>query len=215
MLSDQLCKVLNKIDSPVPDDQIDEIYIPMSLKVLRKYLTPNGKENTTCTELDSELAKIENRLNLNSQARQRFRKLLFPSDKNLNNTSNVSDFPSPSPEKLRISAPSRLISTKKKKTTFDNKLLPNTKNLNSNKITPPQKNVKINSLKWEIPSDLRPKKTKKITVQKVKNVKITQTKDTVSSVMSRNSSSIFQTPKASLASPVILQSITCSGMTKR
>lgn len=213
MLSDQLCKVLNKIDSPVPDDQIDELYIPMSLKVLRKYLTPNGKENTTCTELDSELAKIEDRLNLNSQARQRFRKLLFPSDKNLNNMSNVSDFPSPSPEKLRISAPSRLISTKKRKTMFDNKLLPNTKNLNSNKITPSQKNV--NTLKWEIPSDLRPKKTKKITVQKVKSVKLTQTKDTASSLMSRNSSSIFQTPKASLASPVILQSIACSGMTKR
>ncbi|KAL4143649.1 hypothetical protein QTP88_005960 [Uroleucon formosanum] len=212
MLSDQLCKVLNKIDSPVPDDQIDELYIPMSLKVLRKYLTPNGKENTTCTELDSELAKIEDRLNLNSQARQRFRKLLFPSDKNLNNMSNVSDFPSPSPEKLRISAPSRLISTKKRKTMFDNKLLPNTKNLNSNKITPSQKNV--NTLKWEIPSDLRPKKTKKITVQKVKSVKLTQTKDTASSLMSRNSSSIFQTPKASLASPVILQSIACSGMTK-
>lgn len=213
MLSDQLCKVLNKIDSPVPDDQIDELYIPMSLKVLRKYLTPNGKENTTCTELDSELAKIEDRLNLNSQARQRFRKLLFPSDKNLNNMSNVSDFPSPSPEKLRISAPSRLISTKKRKTMFDNKLLPNTKNLNSNKITPSQKNV--NTLKWEIPSDLRPKKTKKITVQKVKSVKLTQTKDTASSLISRNSSSIFQTPKASLASPVILQSIACSGMTKR
>jgi len=214
MLSDQLCKVLNKIDSPVPDDQIDELYIPMSLKVLRKYLTPNGKENTTCTELDSELAKIEDRLNLNSQARQRFRKLLFPSDNNLNNMSNVSDFPTPSPEKLRISAPSRLISTKKRKTMIENKLLPNTKNLNSNKITP-QKNVKINSLKWEIPTDLRPKKTKKVTVQKVKNVKMTQTKDTISSLMSRNSSSIFQTPKTSLASPVMLQSIACSGMTKR
>lgn len=186
----------------------------MSIKVLRNYLTPKGKENTTCTELDSELAKIEDRLNLNSQARQRFRKLLFPSDKNLNNMSNVSDFPSPSPEKLRISAPSRLISTKKRKTMIDNKLLLNTKNLNSNKITS-QKNVKIDSLKWEIPSDLRPKKTKKITVQKVKSLKITQTKDTVSSLMSRNSSSIFQTPKASLASPVILQSIACSGMTKR
>ncbi|XP_001949045.2 uncharacterized protein LOC100168837 [Acyrthosiphon pisum] len=212
MLSDQLCKVLNKIDSPVPDDQIDELYIPMSLKVLRKYLTPNGKENTNCTELESELAKIEDRLNLNSQARQRFRKLLFPSDKNLNNVSNVSDFPSPSPEKLRISAPSRLISTKKRKTLID--INTNTKNLNSNKITPLQKNAKINSLKWEIPSDLRPKKSKKITVQKVKSVKMTQTKDTVSSLMSRNSSSIFQTPKASLASPVVLKSIACSGMTK-
>ncbi|XP_022174220.1 uncharacterized protein LOC111036501 [Myzus persicae] len=213
MLSDQLCKVLNKIDSPVPDDQIDDLYIPMSLKVLRKYLTPNGKENTTSTELDSELVKIEDRLNLNSQARQRFRKLLFPSDKNLNNMSEVSDFPSPSPEKLRISAPSRLISTKKQKAIIDNKILHNTKNLNSNKITPSQKNIKINPCKWEIPSDLRPKKTKKITAQKVKSVKITQTKDP-SSLISRKSSTIFQTPKASLASPVILQSIACSGMTK-
>jgi len=187
----------------------------MSIKVLRKYLTPNEKENTTSTELDNELAKIEERLNLNVQARQRFRKLLFPSKGNLNNTSNVSDFPSPSPQKLRISAPSRLISTRKKKTMLDNKLLPNNKNLNSNKKTPIKNNDKVNPLKWEIPSDLRPKKTKKITVQNVKNVKITQTKDTVSSIMSRNSSKIFQTPKTSLASPVVLQSIACSGMTKR
>jgi len=105
----------------------------MSIKILRKYLTPNGNENTTSTELDSELAKIEDRLNLNSQDRQRFRKLLFPSDKNLNNMNDVSDFPSPSPQKIRISAPSRLISTKKQKKMINNKLLPNTKNLNSNK----------------------------------------------------------------------------------
>uniref|UniRef100_A0A2H8TMI7 Microcephalin n=1 Tax=Melanaphis sacchari TaxID=742174 RepID=A0A2H8TMI7_9HEMI len=215
ILSDQLCKVLNKIDSPVPDDQIEDLYIPMSIKVLRKYLTPNGKENTTYTELDSELAKIEERLNLNFQARQRFRKLLFPSDKNLYNTSTVSDFPSPSPEKLRISAPSRLISTRKRKTMLGDKSLSNTKNINSNKKTPTQNNVKMNSLKWQIPSDLRPKKTKKICVQKGKSIKTTQTKDTVSSMMSRNSSTIFQTPKTSLASPVISQSIACSGMTKR
>lgn len=209
ILSDQLCKVLNKIDSPVPDDQIDELFIPMSIKVLRKYLTPSEKENATFTELDSELKKIEERLNLNPQARQRFRKLLFPSNTKLNDMSNVSDFPSPSPQKLRISAPSRLISTRKRKTMLHDKLFSNANNMNSNKKTPTQKNVKMNPSKWEIPSDLRPKKTKK-----VKNVKTTQINDNVSSLMSRNSTTIFQTPKTSLASPEVLQSIACSGMTK-
>lgn len=182
----------------------------MSIKVLRKYLTPSGKENATSTELDSELNKIEERLNLNPQARQRFRKLLFPSNTNLNDTSNVSDFPSPSPQKLRISAPSKLISTRKRKTMLHDKLLSNANNMNSNKKTPTQKNVKMNPPKFEIPSDLRPKKTKK-----VKNVKTTQINDNVSSLMSRNSTTIFQTPKTSLASPIVLQSIACSGMTKR
>lgn len=182
----------------------------MSIKVLRKYLTPSGKENATSTELDSELNKIEERLNLNPQARQRFHKLLFPSNTNLKDTSSVSDFPSPSPQKLRISAPSRLISTRKRKTMLHDKLLSNANNMNTNKKTPTQKNVKMNPSKWEIPSDLRPKKTKK-----VKNVKTTQINDNVSSLISRNSTTIFQTPKTSLASPVVLQSIACSGMTKR
>lgn len=92
-LSDQLCQVLNKVDSLIPDEQIDELNVPMSIKTLRKHLTPEGKENTTSKELYSQIAKIEEQLNLNFQARKRFRKLLFPTDEDLNNICEISDFP--------------------------------------------------------------------------------------------------------------------------
>lgn len=92
ILSNQLCKELNNAVSPVPDEQVDELDVSMSIKILRKHLTPNGKENTIAEELYSEISKIEDRLNLNFQARKRFRKLLFPSDKDLNNIKD-SDFP--------------------------------------------------------------------------------------------------------------------------
>jgi len=64
----------------------------MSIRIVRKHLTPNGKENTMPKEVHSEISKIEDRLNLNFQARKKFRKLLFPSDKDLNNI-EVGDFP--------------------------------------------------------------------------------------------------------------------------
>lgn len=94
ILSNQLCKELNNVVSPVPDEQIDELNVPMSIKILRKHLTPNGKDNTITKELNNEISKIEDRLNLNLQARKRFRKLLFPSDKDLNNIDEFSNFPS-------------------------------------------------------------------------------------------------------------------------
>jgi len=92
ILSDQLCKELNNVVSTKPEEQVDELDVPMSIKIIRRHLTPDGKENTISKELYSEISKIEDRLNLNFQARKRFRKLLFPSDKGLNNI-EVSDFP--------------------------------------------------------------------------------------------------------------------------
>jgi len=198
----------------MPDDELDELYLPMSIKLLRKYLTPKEKENKTSVELDSDLVKIEDRLNLNSQARQRLRKLLFPSDKELYNMSIVSDFPSPSPQKLRISAPARLISTNKRKILFDVEVLSQNKKVINNEKTPQKNTVKNNVLQWRIPTDLRPKNPKKINDQRVKNVKNTFTQETIPSIMSRNSSMIFQTPKNSLTSSIALQTIACTGMTK-
>lgn len=92
ILSNQLRKELNNDIIPVPDEQVDELGVPMSIRIVRKHLTPNGKENTMPKEVHSEISKIEDRLNLNFQARKKFRKLLFPSDKDLNNI-EVGDFP--------------------------------------------------------------------------------------------------------------------------
>lgn len=198
----------------MPDEQIDELYIPMSIKTLRKYLTPKGTENKTPTELNSDLVQIEDRLNLNSQARQRLRKLLFPSDKELHNMSNISDFPSPSPQKIRISAPSRLTSKKKRKIAFDEndkEVLPVSKNVLNNINTPQGKTDENEILKWRIPTVLRPKKIRKINDEREK---ITCTQTIPNNILSRNSSMFFETPKDSLASPVLLQSIACTGLTK-
>ncbi|XP_001951002.2 uncharacterized protein LOC100169079 isoform X2 [Acyrthosiphon pisum] len=93
ILSNQLRKELNNDVGPVPDAEVDEFGVPMSIRILRKFLTPDGKENTIFKELNNEISKIEDRLNLNFQARKKFRKLLFPSDKDLNNIED-SDFPS-------------------------------------------------------------------------------------------------------------------------
>jgi len=93
ILSDQLCKELNEVVTRVPKEQIDESDVPISIKILRKHLTPDGKENLISNELYDQIAKIEDRLNLNFQARKKFRKLLFPSNKDLNKIYEISDFP--------------------------------------------------------------------------------------------------------------------------
>lgn len=213
ILADQLCTYLNT-SSPIPDEEIEEIYLPMSIKVLRKILTPNTMERKTPIELDSDLVKIEDRLNLNIKARQRLRKLLFPSDKEFLELSVVSDFPTPSPQKSRMSAPSRLTSTKKRKIVLEKEVVPHSKKLIDNENTPEVKSTKNSILQWVIPSDLRPKKIKKINNQKEQSVKKPQTQQTITSLLSRNSSIIFQTPKDSIASPLMLQTIACTGMSK-
>lgn len=199
----------------MPKEQTDELYFPMPIKVLRKYLTPKGTENKTPIELDSDLVKIENQLNLNYEARQRLRKLLFPSDKELHNVSITSDFPSPSPQKIRISAPGRLTNMKKHKTqdqVLNEKLLTYHKcNINLNKT--PKKSKAINNiLQWRVPTDLRPKKVKKINIQKENTNTVTQ--ESIPNMISRNSSMIFQTPQDSVSSPIVMPSIACTGMTK-
>jgi len=85
--------VLNKFDDCVLDEQIDKLNVPMSILLLRKHLIPDGKENITSKELNSQLAKIENQLNLSPQAKRCFRKLLFPSNKDINNINKVDYFP--------------------------------------------------------------------------------------------------------------------------
>lgn len=201
-------------NSPIPDEQTNELYFPVSIKILRKYLTPKGSENKTPTELDSDIVKIEDRLNLNIHARQRLRKLLFPSDVELHNISNAtSDFPSPSPPKIRISAPARLISTNKRKLQDKESLIEN-KNIINKEKTPSEKMALQNVLQWRIPTDLRPKKPKQILQNKTNANTKTFSQATIPNMFSRNSSMIFQTPNNSITSSVVLQSIACTGMTK-
>ncbi|XP_022182377.1 uncharacterized protein LOC111042164 [Myzus persicae] len=91
ILSDQLCKELKKVVSPVPDDQIDELNVPIPIKILRNHLTPDVIVNTIPKDVYGQIAKIEYRFNFNFQAKKRFRMLLFPSDKDLNNIDEISD----------------------------------------------------------------------------------------------------------------------------
>ncbi|XP_060847460.1 uncharacterized protein LOC132927023 [Rhopalosiphum padi] len=91
IVSDDVHKVLNMTDNPVSDEKLEELIVP--IRIIRKYLTPAGKENTTSKILDSQIAKIEDQLNLNFQARKRFRKLLFPSDEDINNIQEVMNSP--------------------------------------------------------------------------------------------------------------------------
>lgn len=72
---------------------MDGLNVPIPIIILRTHLTPDGKENTTFKKLDSQIVKIEEQLNLSFQARKRLRKLLFPSDEDLNNIHEVTDFP--------------------------------------------------------------------------------------------------------------------------
>lgn len=141
------------------------------------------------------------------------RKLLFPSDVELHNISANSDFPSPSPPKIRISAPARLISTNKRKLQ-DKELLIENKNIINEENTTPKKIVPPNVLQWRIPTDLRPKKAKKNLENETNANTKTLSQTTMPNVFSRNSSMIFQTPNNSVPSPVELQSIACTGMAK-
>lgn len=208
--SNNLYNLLNAQDSPYLDEEeISELYVPMSIKILRKYLTPKETDNEAPSELDNDLIEIENRLKLNPQARQRFRKLLFNSNKDLNNTSIISDFPSPSPQKLRNSAPARLTSKKKQKLLLGKEVSHKNKNEKKIEKTPEKPKTQTNVHRWNIPTDLRPKKIKKIAV------KVTETRNNAISSISRDSSMIFQTPKPSVNSTVSMGKIACTGFTKK
>lgn len=200
-----MCKVLNTNDSPIADKNIDELYLPMSIKQLRKILTPNEKENKTPTKFNSDLLQIEDCLNLNTQARRRLRKLLFPTTE-LSNTSIDSNFPSPSPQKLRISAPARLTHSRKQKYKINTVL----QQKNVNEKTPPMKRIDKKGMAFRIPTELRPKKKKIILEEKSKHTKKTQC-----SKLSRNSSMIFETIRNSSVYLEVLQKIACTGMKKR
>lgn len=89
-MSGQLYEVLNTEDSPLSDDKINVSDIPKSIKRLRQYLTLDGEKKTPLVP-DDDLCMVEDHLKLNSQARQRLRKLLFFSDKELHDTNNASN----------------------------------------------------------------------------------------------------------------------------
>lgn len=171
---------------------------------MRKHLTPEGRNKKSSIELDKELFEIENRFKLNSQDRQRFRKLLFPLDEELKNMSIMRDFPSPSPTKLKTSTlVSSICTLKRKRAIFsDDEKLQQKKTLTQS------------TLKLQNASDLRPKQVKNITIQNKKKCKSSLIQETIPNMFSGNSR-IFQTSKASVAKSIRLKSIACTGLTKK
>jgi microcephalin len=87
---------------------VPECYLPLSIKILRKYVIPEETKNKTPSEINNNLIGMENHMKLNLQARQRLRRLLFSSDNDLNNTSLMTDIPSLS-QITRIKKPTRKI----------------------------------------------------------------------------------------------------------
>lgn len=39
----------------LPDEQIDKLNVPVPIRILRKHITPNEKENTTSKKLNSQI----------------------------------------------------------------------------------------------------------------------------------------------------------------
>lgn len=177
------------------DEEINNLHVPIPIKIMRKHLTPEGRDKISVTELDSELLQIENRLKLNSQNRLRFRKLLFPLDEELNNMTIKRDFPTQSHQKLKTSTSASLSYKKKKKKAI----------FGGDKKSPLENNyLSQNTLKLKSITDLRPKKVKNISIKN----------ETIPNMLSRNSM-IFQTSKASVANSIELKSISCTGLIKR
>lgn len=98
---------------PPSSIDIEQQNLPLAIKALRYRLTPQRKEEKTPKELNSDLVKIEERLNLDLVARKRLRRLLFPS---INELQNISDLPTPSPPKIEINDPAKLTTAKEQKT---------------------------------------------------------------------------------------------------
>lgn len=185
------------------DEEINNLYVPMCIKIMRKYLTPEGKDKKSSIELDSEILQIENRLKLNSRARLRFRKLLFPLDEELNNMSIERDFPSPSPQKLKTNTSVSCTKKRKKVISGDDKKSP----VGNKYLT--QKTLTLKNT-----YNLRSKKDKNISLKKKKKMKNTLSQETIPNMFSGNST-IFQTSKASVANSIELKSIACISLTKR
>uniref|UniRef100_A0A2S2PWA9 Microcephalin n=1 Tax=Sipha flava TaxID=143950 RepID=A0A2S2PWA9_9HEMI len=109
-LSEHLYSILNDPDhSSIFDTEVvPECYLPLSIKILRKYVIPEETKNKTLANINRNLIGMENHMKLNLQARQRLRRLLFSSNNDLNNTSLMTDIPSPS-QITRIKKPTRKI----------------------------------------------------------------------------------------------------------
>lgn len=113
IISEPLCEYLNVIEYDKQEKQTLELCgPPLSVKVIRKILTPKGINNTSTSEINTDLVKIEDRLKLNSQKRKRLRKLLFPSNEELLNMSINDDF-SMSTQNLSINSLHKLSSSEK------------------------------------------------------------------------------------------------------
>lgn len=59
------------------------------IKIIRKWLTPIGRNYKETTALNDDIINYENYFQLNSIERIRFRKSLYPSDRYLNNIKNM------------------------------------------------------------------------------------------------------------------------------
>lgn len=80
---EELYKCFNYKDSKISNEQKYELYLPKSIKLLKKCLWPRGVKKKTILVLNMELTNIETRLNLNVAGRRNLRRLLFPSDSTL------------------------------------------------------------------------------------------------------------------------------------
>lgn len=198
-MSKSLIQIINTVDDPEIDEEIHRKYELLPIRTMRKYLTPLGKDNISSEELNNALLKVENSLKLNSQARQRFRKLLFPLDEELSNMSMEYDFSSPLPRKLKTSTPVSSICTKKSENV----------NFSNKEKSPREKKSTQNILQRQKTLELRPNKFKN-------NIKLkkTLTQERISNMFSGNSMNI-QTSNTSDAYPTNLKSITCTGLTKK
>lgn len=173
----------------------------MTVKPIRN--TPRGRDNISSAELDTEFLKIEDHLKLNFQARKRFRKLLFPLNEELNDTSIKRDITSPTTQKLKTTTSASLIPTKKKKKV----LLHQTSLSNYEKLTQ-ENNFPQKTLQRPKTSDLRPQKVKNIKINNKNELKKTLTQETITNMFPENSM-ILQTSKKEVAYPIALKSIAC------
>lgn len=93
-LSKVIYDILNDQDGAIVYDTevVSEDYVPLAIKIIRRYIIPEGKKRKSPSEINDHLIEIEHELKLNYEARKRLRRLLFSSNKDLNNTIAMGDF---------------------------------------------------------------------------------------------------------------------------
>lgn len=198
--ADPLLKIINNNDCTTVDEEISKLYEPITVKVKRNFLTPQGRDNKSSAEHNTDLLKIEDHLKINFQASKQFCNLLFPLDEELNNNINIEkDVTSPT---LKTTISANLITTKKKK-----KVLLHHKNLSNNEKSPQEINTE--NILQQKTSDLHPKLVKNIQIKNKNKLRKTLTQERIPNMFSK-SSMIFQTSKKKVAyHPIALKSIAC------